>query len=151
MTESWAGGCQCGQIRYRIAADRVKTLCCCHCRDCQKQSGSAFGMSLILPREAFTLEQGVLSVWEHRSARDNLKRAHFCPHCGGRLYNDGGKASALVSVKAGTLDDTSMLRPAGHLWTKRAQAWVSLAADTLQYEDEPEADEALYRAYHARA
>jgi hypothetical protein len=151
MAETWPGGCQCGQVRYRIDADRVKTLCCCHCRDCQKQSGSAFGMSLIVPREAFVLERGSPSVWEHRSARGSLKRAHFCPRCGGRIFHDAGEASALVSVKAGTLDDTAALQPAGHLWTRRAQAWVQLPAGALHYEGEPETDEALYGAYRAKA
>jgi len=147
MTERWAGGCQCRQVRYRLDAEQVKTLCCCHCRDCQKQSGSAFGMSLILPRDAFVLEQGTLAVWEHRSARGSLKRALFCPRCGGRVFNDGGEERALVSVKAGSLDDTTALRPAGHLWMKRAQRWVVIPAGALHYDGEPETDDDLYSAY----
>src|SRR3546814_17074873 len=77
-------------------------------------------MSLILPRRAFALEQGELAVWSHRSARGSAKHAHFCPLCGGRIFNDAGAASLLVSVTAGTLDATAALRPAAHLVAKRA-------------------------------
>src|SRR3546814_12748736 len=96
-------------------------------------------MSLILPRRAFALEQGELAVWSHRSARGSAKHAHFCPLCGGRIFNDAGAASLLVSVKAGTLDETADLRPAAHLWTKRAQRWLRLS-EALNYEAEPERD-----------
>src|SRR3546814_16099749 len=94
-------------------------------------------MSLILPRRAFALEQGELAVWSHRSARGSAKHAHFCPLCGGRIFNDAGAASLLVSVKAGTPDETAELRPAAHLWTKRAQRWLRLA-EARNYEAEPE-------------
>lgn len=151
MVQSWIGGCQCGAVRYRIDARRVKTLCCCHCRDCQKQSGSAFGMSLIIPRAALELEQGMLKVWPHRSARGTAKRAHFCPDCGGRIFNDGGPESTLVSVKAGTLDDTAALRPAAHIWTRRSQGWAHIPENALQYSGEPETDAALYEAYTGRS
>ena len=151
MSEKWQGGCQCRDIRYSVDPAQVMTLCCCHCRDCQKQSGSAFGMSLILPREAFTLKHGALMLWEDRSARGSVKRAHFCPRCGVRIFHDGGEASALVSVKAGTLDDTSVLRPAGQLWTKRAQPWLPLPDGTLRYQGEPESDAELYSAYRRGA
>src|SRR3546814_7814310 len=128
----------------------LRTRCCCHCRDCQKQSGSAFGMSLILPRRALALEQGELAVWSHRSARGSAKHAHFCPLCGGRIVNDAGAASLLVSVKAGTLDETADLRPAAHLWTKRAQRWLRLS-EALNYEAEPERDEDLDAAFRGDA
>src|SRR3546814_10464899 len=67
----WLGGCQCGAVRYSVDPEQIRTLCCCHCRDCQKQSGSAFGMSLILPRRAFALEQGELAVWSHRRSEEH--------------------------------------------------------------------------------
>lgn len=151
MAEKWTGGCQCGDVRYSIARDSVKTLYCCHCSDCQKQSASAFGMSLITERQGFKLLQGALSVWETRTARDTLKRCHFCPRCGVRIWHDNGDGSALISVKAGTLDDSGVLKPVAHLWTRRAQDWVPLPDSALRFEGEPEAEEEIYKLYRARS
>jgi hypothetical protein len=107
-------------------------------------------MSMIMPRSAFRLARGTLKTWERRSDRGTINRAHFCPTCGVRIFHDGGEGSAEVSLKAGSLDDTSVLNPVGHLWTKRAQAWVRLPDDVLLYEGEPETDDALYAAYRNR-
>ncbi len=148
--ETWAGGCQCGAIRYELAPAEILTLICCHCRECQRQSASAFGMSIILPRSAFRLLQGTLTSWERRSDRGAVNRANFCPTCGVRLCHDGGDDSAVISVKAGSLDDTSVLSPAAHIWTKRAQPWVRMPGDALCYEGEPETDDELFAAYRGR-
>ena len=102
------------------------------------------------PAGAFRLLQGSLKTWELRSDRGNLKRAHFCPTCGVRILNDGGEAGSWISVKAGTLDDTSGLAPVGHIWTKSAQPWVRLGDDLPHYQGEPESDDDLYAAYQAR-
>ncbi len=150
MSDMWSGGCQCGAVRYEIAAAEVLTLVCCHCRECQRQSASAFGMSLILPRAAFALVQGHLQSFQWRSERGTARRGNFCPTCGVRIYNDDAEAGSWVSVKAGTLDDTSILDPVGHLWTKRAQPWVSLPEELLLYPAEPETDDAINAAYQKR-
>ena len=60
--ETWSGGRQCGAIRYEVAFEEVLTLVCCHCRECQRQSASAFGMSLILPRSAFRVAEGSMQT-----------------------------------------------------------------------------------------
>ncbi len=148
MDERWSGGCQCGEVRYEIEAAAAAALYCCHCRDCQKQSASAFGMSLILPRAAFRLRQGALALWATRSDSGAPKRGHFCPTCGVRIFHDGGPESATISLKAGTLDDTTPLRPAAQIWTTRAQGWVVLPDDQLHYAGEP-ADEAEVAAAYA--
>ena len=150
MPSAWPGGCQCGAVRYEVAAAEVLTLICCHCRECQKQSASAFGMSLILPRAAFALLQGELLSFQWRSDRRAARRGSFCPACGVRIYNDDAEAGPWVSVKAGTLDDTSLLAPVGQLWTIRAQSWLALPDGLLCYEGEPESDAALEAAYRER-
>ena len=103
----------------------------CHCRDCQRQSGSAFGMSLVIPAETFVLHAGELNTFELRADSGRIKTCAFCPRCGVRIYN---QTSALFSIKAGTLDDTSWLVPDAHYWTKRKQAWTALPDDLPCYE-----------------
>ena len=132
--EKMKGGCQCGAARYEISGAPV-SLYVCHCRHCQKQSSSAFGMSLIVAREQIALS-GELKFWKTAGESGREKVCAFCPQCGARLYHayPGGH----ISVKAGTLDDISQLRPARHIWTKRALPWLSpLLKKSECYEGEP--------------
>lgn len=122
MDQRLTGACQCRDVRYSIAGDPVR-LNVCHCRDCQRQSGSAFGMSLVIAPESFRLESGSLKQFVTTSDSGRQKTCAFCPHCGVRIYN---ATSALMSVKAGTLDDTSLLDPDAHYWVSRKQAWLEV-------------------------
>ncbi len=116
------GGCQCGHIRYAVTGE-VLRLNICHCRDCQRQSGSAFSMSLVIKPNALRLDRGELKYFTVTADSGREKTCAFCPACGVRIYN---RTSALMSVKAGTLDDTSGLVPDAHYWTKRQQGWLVL-------------------------
>ncbi len=129
MTESTLreGGCQCGNIRYRLTAEPLQ-LYVCHCRHCQKQSSSAFGMSLIMRPGALVLLRGEPKLWTTRADSGAIKRCAFCPDCGSRIYHGGDDEDAPISIKAGTLDDTSSLQPTDHIWTSSAQHWLHLDA-----------------------
>jgi hypothetical protein len=107
-------------VRYRLEAE-PNHLTVCHCRDCQRQSGSAFGLSLDVPPESFGLLSGELRTFEVTCASGRTKECAFCPRCGTRIYHRGAWG---MSVKAGTLDDTSRLVPDAHFWTVRKQPWV---------------------------
>jgi hypothetical protein len=129
MASEAVGGCQCGGVRYRFEGEPLE-LTVCHCRECQRQSGSAFGMSLSIPASAFELLSGNLKFFEVVCDSGRIKTCAFCPTCGTRIYH---RTDAGISVKAGTLDDTSFLRPSSHYWTKRKQPWVPIpdGADTF--------------------
>ena len=116
-----SGSCQCDQVKYTLA-DGDYRLNICHCKDCQRQSGSAFGLSLIVPFEAFQLTSGKLKSFQLKASSGRTKTCAFCPDCGVRIYN---QTTASISVKPGTLDDTSWLGPDAHYWTESKQAWVS--------------------------
>ncbi len=145
-----SGGCQCGAARYDIDLQQVLTLYCCHCRECQRQAASAFGMSMKLPRSAFALTSGTLAQWQRPTDRGGKNRAHFCPDCGCRIYHDAGDGADAISLKAGSLDDLSGLVPVGHLWTKRAQPWVQFAPDDIVYPGQPDSYDRLIAAWRAR-
>jgi hypothetical protein len=121
-TAERTGACQCGKVRYSIRGGASR-LNICHCRDCQRQSGSAFGMSLIIEPTAFRLEAGQLKEFQTTADSGRRKTCAFCPDCGVRIYN---ATSALMAVKAGTLDDTSQLEPHAHYWTISRQPWTVL-------------------------
>jgi len=137
------GGCQCGRIRYRLLGEPL-TLYLCHCRDCQKQSSSAFGMSLWVHRRDIEFRGGTPRIWKTAGESGAPKLCAFCPECGSRLYHASADEQAPLSLKAGSLDDTSWLRPVAHLWTRRAQPWLPLEATGMRcYEGEPDSDESL--------
>ncbi len=115
------GGCQCGAVRYELRHEG-KALYACHCRDCQKQSSSAFGMSLIVAPEdlRFVRGQNRLRSWDTRGDDGRIKRCHFCPDCGTRIYHGSDRADEDISIKAGSLDDTAALSPVAQIWLKSA-------------------------------
>jgi len=125
------GECQCGKVQYSIEGEAYR-LHVCHCLDCQKQSGSAFGMSLIIKPEIFRLRSGEISTFLTTVASGREKTCGFCPNCGVRIYNE---TKIIMAIKAGTLDDTSWLKPDAHYWTKRKQSWVPLPDDVPCFED----------------
>ena len=127
------GGCQCGTVRYRLAGEPLG-LAVCHCTDCQRQSGSAFGMSLLLPSESFRLLSGALRTFTVRCDSGRTKFCAFCPSCGTRIYHQ--IIDAVLSVKPGTLDDTSWLSPAAHYWTKSKQPWVPVPDGAQCFSDD---------------
>ena len=146
----YAGGCQCGAVRYHLAGP-PRMLYVCHCRDCQKQSSSAFGMSLIVDRADIEFDRGTdrLKTWDTRGDDGLLKRCAFCADCGTRLYHGGETDHEPVSIKAGSLDDTGWLRPVAQIWLQSAQPWIDV--DPAQYRcyaqepDDEAALEALWR------
>ena len=143
------GGCQCGAVRYHLdAAPRM--LYACHCTDCQKQSSSAFGMSLIVDSDAIEITQGAecLKTWDTRGDDGTIKRCAFCCRCGTRIYHASETDDEPVSVKAGSLDDTAWLRPVAQIWLKSAQPWVEI--DERRYRcfaEEPDDEAELERLW----
>jgi len=146
------GGCQCGRIRYRLnAAPRM--LYVCHCRDCQSQSSSAFGMSLIANAGDIEFVQGEdqLRYWDTHGDNGHIKRCYFCPNCGSRILHAGAESDARVSIKAGSLDDTRDLRPVAHIWLQSAQPWLDIDRETLLcFEREPDDEAELARLWQAQ-
>ena len=132
MAELMTGGCQCGHVRFEIVGEPLG-LSVCHCRDCQRQSGSAFGMSLAIPPDGFQLRSGALKNFEIICDSGRPKTCVFCPECGTRVYH---RTVNGISLKAGTLDDTSYLKPDAHYWTARKQPWVKIPDGFPQFYDD---------------
>lgn len=140
MADEQTGGCQCGEIRYAVRGEPV-ALVACHSAECQRQSGSAFGMSLIVPRESFALTAGATTSFTRVPDRGGSLECAFCPSCGTRIFHASTNMPKTLNVRAGTLDDTSQLVPAAHVYTKRRQAWVMIPEGVPCVEDFPGAPE----------
>ena len=144
-----SGGCQCGAVRYRLTG-AARMLYVCHCTDCQKQSSSAFGMSLIIARAAVEFTRGAerLRTWDTRGDDGEVKRCAFCPQCGTRIYHASADEGEPLSIKAGTLDDTRGLRPVAQIWLASAQSWFEVDRERFRcFEGEPDDEAGLERLW----
>jgi hypothetical protein len=130
-----AGGCLCGRVRYRAHIERARALVC-HCRDCQKQSGSAFSVMFALPAEDLRLD-GVLRTHVGIAASGRTVHRRFCPDCGSPVLTEVPERPGLAVVKAGTLDDPAWLAPQIQLWCRSAQPWVALPSDVPCLQEQP--------------
>jgi len=141
--KSATGGCQCGRVRYTIEPAH-SIVYACHCRECQKQSSSAFGLSM--PVRASTIQlSGDPAFYERPNHSGSSTRCFFCPNCGSRIYHRDASAGEFISLKAGTLDDTSGLTLAAHLWVCRKQPWLPIDTDLPAFETQPD-DVGAWRA-----
>ena len=130
------GGCQCGALRYRVAAPPLMVYCC-HCTNCQKITASAFAVSAIILEASFAFVKGEPRKTEWLSDAGNQRFGYFCGDCGARIAHGQTPSIGFLSLRAGTFDDTRWVRPAGHIWTKSAQSWVKFADDELTFEGQP--------------
>ena len=130
------GGCQCGKLRYEVAAPPLM-LYACHCTNCQKQTGSAFVLSTAIVEPTFSFTKGAPAKFEWTSDAGNQRYGYFCGDCGGRIANGQNPTIGVLSLRAGTFDDKSWVRPAAHIWVKSAQSWMKFEDDDLCYDEQP--------------
>lgn len=122
------GGCLCGQVRYSFSGDPFLTAIC-HCRNCQKQSGSAFSVVCAIPADAYA-QQGETRVYEDRGDSGKGVARHFCPDCGSPIISVAEGLPGVVIVKAGTLDDFAAATPAAEVYCDSALSWLPALSDT---------------------
>ncbi len=98
----------------------------CHCRNCQKQAGTAFSVVVAIPRSALKVD-GTLKRYADKGDSGLPVHRNFCPDCGSPITTDVTAMPDLVFVKAGTLDDASGLAPTMEIFCSSAQPWTSAA------------------------
>lgn len=123
-TSSREGGCLCGSVRYVASWPPIATVVC-HCKNCQKQAGSALSVVAVLPRSGLSVH-GDLTVFEDTGESGAPVYRHFCAKCGSPVITDNPQAERdnIIFIKAGTLDIASDLQPTLHYWKGSAQDWL---------------------------
>jgi hypothetical protein len=136
ISTPFSGGCACGAIRYQSTAEPVLMLHC-HCRDCQRSSGSPFASFVVVPAEAFKLVQGTPSFYATSSEAGGKTRRGFCPECGSPVYGKPDAVPHIVAIRAGSLDDPSWFGPQMDVWTSDAHPWNQLDPALAKFEKYP--------------
>lgn len=119
------GGCACGSIRYRLRSAPM-FVNCCHCRDCQRQTGSAFVINAVIEADRVELLQGTLEPVALPTSSGRPHDVYRCPACRTALWSDYGRRRVLLFLRVGTLDDPAALPPDVHIFTRSKLPWVRL-------------------------
>jgi len=123
------GGCDCGRVRYRMETPPM-FVHCCHCRWCQRESGSAFALNAMIEHDRVTLVAGEVEMVDTPSASGKGQRIARCPSCRVAVWSNYAGAGDLVRfVRVGSLDEPDHLPPDIHIFTSTKQPWVVLSGD----------------------
>jgi hypothetical protein len=118
------GGCACGAVRYRLTSDPLFTHCC-HCLNCQRQTGSAFVINLLIETDRVELVAGDPQPVDVSRDDGSTQRIFRCPSCQVAVFSQYGRPEVRF-VRAGTLDQPSTVEPDVHIFTRSKLPWIRL-------------------------
>lgn len=132
------GGCLCGKVRYHTDAEPLMQVIC-HCKTCQKISGSAYSLNVGVPQDEFVAKGETLSTYDdHSGSSGKAFYRRFCANCGSHVFSYGPAYGEVCFIKAGTLDDAGWLAPTTHIWCAEKLPCVEIPADAAQLPGNPE-------------
>lgn len=126
------GRCACGEVRYRLTAEPL-FVHCCHCSNCQRQTGSAFVVNLLIEADHVELTAGEPQAVDVPRDDGSAQRIFRCPTCQVALFSEYGRPEVRF-VRAGTLDDPSTVAPDVHIFTRSKAPWVALPDSVPAFE-----------------
>jgi hypothetical protein len=126
------GGCACGAVRYRLTSDPLFTHCC-HCLNCQRQTGSAFVINLLIEADRVELLAGDPQPVDVPRDDGSKQRIFRCPDCHVAVFSEYGRPEVRF-VRAGTLDRPSEVTPDVHIYTRSKLPWITLPDSVPAFE-----------------
>jgi hypothetical protein len=133
MNTPLQGGCACGSVRFGLKSAPM-FVHCCHCRDCQRQTGSAFVLNALIETDRIALQCGdpeAVGVPTYSGRPHDIYR---CPTCRTAVWSDYGRRPGLRFVRVGTLDKPEAVPPDVHIYTRSKLPWVTLPAGVPAFE-----------------
>jgi hypothetical protein len=127
------GGCACGAVRYRLGSAPM-FVHCCHCRDCQRQTGSAFVLNALIETDRVAVLSGAPTPTAVPTDSGRPHQIFRCPTCQTAVWSEYGGVAALRFVRVGTLDDPPALKPDVHIYTRSKLPWVTLPEGVPAFE-----------------
>ncbi len=135
MTTKATGQCLCGSVKYDVEIPEKSPYAgLCHCKDCQRYTGTAFASSLMVPKAGVKLT-GELKFYGKETERGSVMERGFCPNCGSNVLCRSDAWDDHYVLSAGTLDDPSVYKPKINIFTRSAQAHVFAIGDLSMRED----------------
>ncbi len=118
------GGCFCGHVTYAATVDPEQVYIC-HCTDCQRHSGAAYGVVVGVVDQQFRLLSGTLKTFDKIADSGAVRALAFCPECGTRIHATSvGDPDGFMGLRLGTVDQRGQLTPKGQAFSHSAQHWV---------------------------
>jgi hypothetical protein len=129
------GGCLCGQVRYTAKADPV-FVGVCHCKNCQKQTGTAFSVLVGVPKSSLSI-RGKIKTFHDTGGSGKPVQRNFCPECGSPVFTDAAVIADVAFIKAGTIDDTTWIEPKMHIYCDSKERWTPIPEGSKQFAKMP--------------
>jgi hypothetical protein len=127
------GGCSCGAIRYRLTSEPLVTHCC-HCLNCQRQTGSAFVINLLIEANRVELLAGTPQAVDVPRDDGSSQQVFRCPTCQVAVFSNYGRPEVRF-VRGGTLDDPTAVAPDVHIYTRSKLDWVKLPESVPAFQE----------------
>ncbi len=129
------GGCICGAIRYECNAEPMMSALC-HCRQCQRSSGSAYNPLIVVPKDALRLT-GAPRYRQYTADSGSTASDGFCPDCGAHVVGKTSGMPEVMAIRVASLDDPSGFKPQMHIYAESAQPWDTMDAALPKFEKMP--------------
>ena len=129
------GGCLCGRVRYTVTGEPAFSGLC-HCRNCQRYTGSAFEALIAFPAASVSV-QGELKTYDDTGDSGQPVHRRFCPNCGSGVVNEVDALPGVTIVLAGTLDDPAAFKPTMDVYWSNAQPWVHTSGERRRFPKMP--------------
>jgi hypothetical protein len=139
MPSDRTGGCSWGAIRYRLASEPL-IVHCCHCLNCQRQTGSAFVVNVVIEADRVELTEGEPVAVDVPRDDGSSQRIYRCPSCQVAVYSLYGSPKALF-VRGGTLDEPRSLVPDVHIYVRSKVDWVTIPEGARAFDEFYDLDE----------
>ena len=130
------GHCLCEQVQYEFDEIQVGFGLHCHCKDCQRVTGSGKATVILFPLDAVNIE-GEYKTYASRGFEGSHVNRGFCPNCGSQMFTFVDEIPGMVFIKAGGMEDTGWLSVETTCWTDTARDWSPADTDTMCFELNP--------------
>ena len=132
----FTGRCLCGEIEIKSTSDPTLQANC-HCDDCRRAGGSAYGSLAFVPEEALTVTKGEPASYQHQSDRGSTMTKYFCQNCGSQLFGFGSANPSRRGVRVGVIEDASWFKPEVNVYASRKLPSTLLNEDAKAFDEMP--------------
>ena len=131
-----SGGCLCGHVRYEYAGE-PEGANYCHCSTCRRMTGSAFNVGIRGQANLLNIISGKVKGYTRKADDGNEITREFCPECGSPLFTRLPSNPQFIFIKAGSLDDSTCVKPSYQMWTEEAVPWAHIDENITSYPQTP--------------